>query len=111
MVQRLKLPEEIFSQFFDLIQELGEIPAEKLPGTRERLETLYRIAAVVVSYTSRQVRTDLNEAVKDIGREINQLRRTLRHRYWLISDPLRLAATVCRPGGTLLFLTTCRPLR
>ncbi|WP_157790876.1 hypothetical protein [Bradyrhizobium elkanii] len=87
----LKLPHDLLERTLDKIQANREIPPEKLVGTIDRLEILYSIAIVHQQYSSRQMRSDLDLATKDILREIRKLQATLRNTAWM-AEPLRLAA-------------------
>jgi len=87
----LKLPHDLLEKILDKIKANREIPPEKLNGTIDRLEILYSLAVVHQQYSSRQMRSDLDLATKDILREIRKLQATLRNAAWM-AEPLRLAA-------------------
>lgn len=87
----LKLPHDLLEKVLDQIQANREIPPEKLIGTTDRLELLYSLAVVHQQYSSRQMRSDLDLATKDLLREIRKLQATLRNTAWM-EEPLRLAA-------------------
>jgi hypothetical protein len=95
-MQIQSLPESFFDNVLIELQSIEAVPAAKLAGARRRLCLLYSLAALQQTYSSRQIRSELDIAAKDLNREVDQLRDTLRYRAWFIERPLQLAASDLR---------------